>query len=30
MIVDFTHGIYAQSALHCVYFFLAIWGVLEW
>lgn len=30
MIVDFTHGIYSQSALHCVYFFLAIWGVLEW
>jgi len=29
-IVDASHGIYAQSALHLVYFVLAIWGVIAW
>jgi nicotinamide riboside transporter PnuC len=29
-VVDAAYGIYAQSMLHLVYFFLAIWGVVEW
>lgn len=28
--IDAFYGIYAQSLLHMVYFFLAIWGVFEW
>jgi len=29
-IVDYQYGLYAQSALFLIYFFLAIWGVLKW
>ena len=29
-VVDFTVGLYAQSALFFVYFILAIYGIIEW
>ena len=29
-VIDFKAGLYAQSALFIVYFFLAIWGIYEW
>jgi len=29
-VVDFTVGLYAQSALFFVYFILAIYGLIEW
>lgn len=30
MIIDFTAGIYAQSALFLIYFILALYGLWEW
>lgn len=30
MIIDYYHGLYAQSALFAVYFLLAVWGLVEW
>jgi nicotinamide riboside transporter PnuC len=30
MIVDFCHGLYAQSALFAIYFCLAVYGLCEW
>jgi nicotinamide riboside transporter PnuC len=29
-IVDFSSGLPAQGALFTVYFFLSIWGLIEW
>ena len=29
-VIDFTHGIYAQSALFAVYFVLALYGIRKW
>ena len=29
-VVDFYHGIYAQSVLFAIYFCLAIYGIKEW
>ena len=30
MIVDYIHGIYAQSFLFAVYLVLAVWGYIKW
>ena len=30
MVIDITHGLYAQATLFAVYFLLAIWGIVEW
>ena len=29
-VVDYHHGLYAQSALFAVYFVLSVWGLIEW
>ena len=29
-VIDYAHGLPAQSALFAVYFLLAIWGMIEW
>ena len=29
-IIDFSKGIHAQGALFVIYFFLSIWGLIEW
>lgn len=29
-IYDFSIGAYAQGAVFLVYFYLAVWGVIEW
>jgi len=29
-VIDFQYGLYAQTVLFIVYFFLALWGWLSW
>jgi len=29
-VIDFRHGLYAQTVLFIVYFFLALWGWITW
>ncbi len=30
IVIDWMHGIYAQSVLFMIYFFLALWGWFRW
>jgi len=30
MVIDYQAGIVSQSALHLIYFGLAIWGIIKW